>query len=425
MAPRALKRVHTHKEATPIDFENVEREARAVARRFDEQHYEVADRVTQRIVAAFGEQRVTDSDFQVSTGYGYDAPGRAKLEAIFARAFGTEGALVRTQWATGTHALTSALFATLRPGDELLLATGEPYDTLRPVLEGPTSGGSLQTWGIAVRRLSEDPLNLSPEVLRTSIGPRTRVVYFQRSRGYQQRAALSAARLSQLANAAAQSGCVTVVDNCYGEFVEDSEPCADLVVGSLLKNPGGALARTGAYVAGRNVHLEAVADRLYAPGLHGAVGPLVDEGPRLLQGLFMAPQAVHTALVAAVYAAALFQGLGFTVDPLPAAPRGDIIQSIVLGDEQRLLRFTSALQASMPISGHARPEASALPGYSDRIIMAQGGFVQGASLELSADAPLRPPFAVYLQGGVQLMHSLHALRQVARDLSGMRMPPAE
>lgn len=407
------------KEDIPIDFDAIERRALALAKDFDSQHLQVATSVTERIVRAFGQARVSESDFQPSTGYGYDAAGRDKLETIFAAALGTEGALVRTQWASGTHALATALFGLLRPGDELLLATGQPYDTLQPVLEGSAGEGSLKEWGIAVRYLTGDPLTLEPQALKDALGPDTKVVYFQRSRGYQQRGTLSAAKLSQLAKVVGAARRISVVDNCYGEFVDDSEPAADLLVGSLLKNPGGALARTGSYVAGRLNYLEAVAARLYAPGLHGAVGPLGDEGPRLLQGIFMAPQAVQTALVAGVYAAALFQGLGFVVDPKPTDPRHDIIQSIVLGDERRLLRFMEALQARMPVSAQARPEPSALPGYRDRIVMAQGGFVQGASLELSADAPLRPPFTVYLQWGVHLMHSLLALKGAALDLLGM------
>ncbi len=383
-------------------------QAEAAFLRARERLFPVARANAARVLGAFQAAGVAEYDFAPSVGYGYGDRGRETLGQVFAAAFGCEAALVRPQIASGTHAIALALWGVLRPGGELVVATGEPYDTMRSVLGLRATPRSFQEWGIGVRVL---PMahGLDPVALRKALGPRTQAVLFQRSRGYARRAALRPDDLAPALEACRSMGVVSVVDNCYGEFVDSREPMADLLVGSLTKNPGGGLATGGGYVAGRKELVDAVADRVTAPGLGADVGAFPDGKRSLFQGIYLAPQAVVEALAVAEYAAAFGQALGYLVDPLPGAPRGDIVQMIGFGAEEPLLRFARELQAASPVESRARPEPEQLPGYPDPVVMAGGTFVSGASLELSLDAPLRAPWDGYLQGGIASAYGADAV----------------
>jgi cystathionine beta-lyase family protein involved in aluminum resistance len=372
-----------------------------------------------RVIAAFQAARVSEAQFGGSTGYGYGDLGREQIETAFARAFGAEQALVRIQISTGTQALALCLFALLRPGDQLLSATGRPYDSLQSAIgctaaERPMSGrrdhGSLRDFGISYREAALLP-DGSPDLaaIGAAITPATRVVLVQKSRGYTLRRSLLSDDIAAICRTVRLAGpqAVVLVDNCYGEFTETCEPCAvgaDLCAGSLIKNPGGGLCPTGGYVAGKADLVEQVADRLNAPGLGSQVGPTLGLNRLIAQGFFLAPHTVAESLMGAVYAAALFDLAGFKTFPAVQDRRGDIIQSVELADPEHLVAFCQAIQAASPVDSYVRPEPWAMPGYDDPVIMAAGTFVQGASIELSADGPLRPPFPAYLQGGLMFDH---------------------
>lgn len=357
-----------------------------------------------RVLAAFRRAQVSEHHLAGTTGYGYNDPAREALEQIYADVFATERALVRPQVVSGTHAISASLFGLLRPGDELLSATGPPYDTLQRILEGP--GRSMRDWGITYRECPLTPQGtIDLEKVIASVSPRTRVVMFQRSRGYLLRRSLTAAEIGNAARAvkAAAPDIICFVDNCYGEFVEEMEPThfgIDLMAGSLIKNPGGTLAPAGGYVVGRADLIDRVADEITAPGLGARVGPMLGVGRLLLQGFYLAPLLVCEAVCGASLAAHVFAGLGYTVLPRWDEVRGDSVQVIVLESKEALLRFCQAVQAASPVDSTAVPIPGDLPGYAHQVIMAAGTFVQGASSELSADAPLRPPYAVYMQGAI-------------------------
>jgi cystathionine beta-lyase family protein involved in aluminum resistance len=332
--------------------------------------------------------------FAGTTGYGYDDLGRDALEKIYADIFGTESALVRIQFANGTHAIACALFAALAPGDVMVSLTGAPYDTLRGVIGigGKPLWGSLAFYGV---RYAEGWEHIGA----------AKAVYIQRSRGYTSRKALSVSEIGSIIQRvrAVNPSAIVIVDNCYGEFTETLEPTAvgaDICAGSLIKNPGGGLAPCGGYVAGRAELVERAAERLTVPGIGGECGATLGQGRALFQGLFNAPHATAQALKTAVFAAALFELLGFAVSPGSSEPRFDIIQSIELGSPELLKRFCRGLQRGSPVDSFAAPEPWAMPGYDCDVIMAAGTFTQGASIELSADAPLREPYRVYVQGGL-------------------------
>lgn len=366
-----------------------------------------------RVIEAFQTARLAESQFGGTTGYGYGDLGREQIEAAFARAFGAEAALVRIQISSGTQALALCLYGLLRPGDELLSVTGHPYDTLASTI-GSTAvpagadsdTGSLRDLGVVYREI--DLLaDGSPDLdgIGHAIGPRTKVVFVQKSRGYTQRRSLLADDLASIVRAVRQSGnhAVILVDNCYGEFVETREPCmvgADLCAGSLIKNPGGGLCPSGGYIAGRKDLVEKIAGRLNAPGLGSHVGPTLGFSRLIAQGFYLAPHVVAESLKGASFAAALFELAGFHTSPGPLAVRGDVVQSVEFGDPGRLIAFCQAIQAASPVDGHIRPEPWDMPGYENPVIMAAGTFIQGASIELSADGPLRPPYLAYLQGGL-------------------------
>lgn len=396
-------------------FEQGERVVASVSARLDA----VAETIQRRVLDAFRGAQVTEADLGSGTGYGYQDRARDATEAVFARAFGAERALVRPQMVSGTHAIAVALQAWLRPGDTLLGVTGRPYDTLGPVIgPGPASLMETGVGYVEVCPWQAGRLELDP-VRDAVTAHRPRLVLVQRSRGYSQRPALPGPALAELLGALGDGPRrpLVVVDNCYAELVEPQEPPAygaDLTCGSLIKNPGGGLAPTGGYIVGRAELVEGAAVRLFAPGLGSAVGPSLVPGRVLLQGLFLAPAMVATAVKVAHYAAAVFGQLGFAVDPGPQEPRSDIIQAVGLGRPERVEAFCQAIQAWSPVDSMARPEFAALPGYHHRVIMAAGTFVQGASLELSADAPDREPYWVYLQGGMGLGYGKAAVEAAAR-----------
>ena len=378
-----------------------------------------------RVMEAFRAEHVAVRHFAPTTGYGYGDDGRDALERIFARIFGCEDALVRPSIASGTHALALCLFGLLRPGDVLVAGSGKPYDTLESVigLTGGAGQGSLREYGIGYAQvdLKDDDVDL-PALLQALKDPRAKVVALQRSRGYDWRASLTVERLGEVAQAvhAARPDVVVMVDNCYGEFVCDKEPThlgCDIAVGSLIKNPGGGLAPTGGSLVGRADLVEKCACRLTSPGIGREVGSYLGGYDRFYQGLFLAPHVVSQAVKGAMLAAAVFTQLGLAVSPGPEDPRSDIIQAIRFEDPEKLIAFCQGIQYASPIDSHVTPEPWDMPGYQDPVIMAAGTFVSGASIELSADAPIRAPYIGYMQGGLTLAHVRYALEHVLRHLS--------
>lgn len=381
-----------------------------------------------KVLRAFHAAGISEYHFAPSTGYGLGDAGRERAEAVFAAAFGAEAALVRIQIASGTHAISLGLFGVLRPGDELVAALGAPYDSLQPVIRGGT--GSLHDWGVTYREVALAP-DGRPDLgaLQASLGPRTRAVLIQRSRGYSLRPSLTVAQVGEVIAAvkAVRPEVYCLVDNCYGEFAEDREPTevgADLMMGSLIKNPGGGLAPTGGYVAGRRDLVEAAAARLTAPGIGGEVGASLGWNRLLLQGFFLAPHTVAEAICGAHFTAAFFERLGFRVRPRYDEPRTDLIQAVELGAPERLVAFCQAVQRSGPVDAHVRPEPEHMAGYADKVVMAAGTFVQGSSIELSADGPLRPPYAAYFQGGLTRQHVIWAALRAGAQLAEQGLLPA-
>ena len=360
--------------------------------------------------------------FTFSTGYAYDDIGRDTLEAIWADICGADKALFRTQFCSGTHALASVLFGVLRPGDELLAAAGAPYDTMQSIIgSNRVTPGSLRDWGIAYREIPLLHGRVDEEGLLAAINDKTRMVLIQRSRGYSLRAPLAVEDIERLCSRikAVKADCICFVDNCYGEFVETKEPTqagADIMAGSLIKNPGGGIAPTGGYATGRGDLVDLAAGRLTAPGIGGEVGSSLGASRLLYQGLFMAPHVVAQAVKSAVFAAAFFSLLGYETSPAADEFRTDIIQAITLQTPEKMVAFCQALQQYSPVDSHVKPIPSGMPGYDDAVVMAGGTFVQGASIELSADGPLRPPYAVYLQGALAFEHALLALTGAAAAL---------
>lgn len=363
-----------------------------------------------RVLAALQKARLAESQLGGSTGYGYDDLGREQIEKAYADVLGAESALVRIQISSGTQALALCLFGLLRPGDELLSVTGKPYDSLMETIgteqDGQVDQGSLRDFGVTFRQLELLPGG-NPDLagIAEAITPRTKVIFIQKSRGYTLRRSLLAADLAAISACVRSAGsqAIILVDNCYGEFVETREPCmvgADLCAGSLIKNPGGGLCPSGGYIAGRADLVERVAARLTAPGLGSHVGPSLGFSRLIAQGFYLAPHVVAESLKGAVFAAAIFNRAGFSTFPPFDAQRGDIVQTIELADPDRLIAFCQAIQAASPVDSYVRPEPWAMPGYDCPVIMAAGAFIQGASIELSADGPLRPPYPAYLQGGL-------------------------
>jgi len=374
-----------------------------------------------RVLDAFRTEKVDETCFYESTGYGYHDVGRQKLDNLYARVFGAEAGLVRPQFVSGTHAIACCLYGVLEPGHRLVSLTGRPYETLQKALGLSSSEhGSLQALNISYAE-ADLTRGLDHELLDSILAEKTQVVLIQRSRGYALRRALTMADIVDLVLAVKkrQPDAIVFVDNCYGEFVQESEPShggADLVAGSLIKNPGAGLAAGGGYVVGRADLVEKAAWRLTAPGLGAGIGAMGTVKRLFYQGLFLAPHHVGQALKGMVLAAALFERLGYSVEPSPREMRGDTVQSISLGSQELLKRFCRAVQAASPVDSHLTPQPAPMTGYDNKIIMAAGTFVQGASSEFSADGPLRPPYTVFLQGGLTYEHCKLALAEVLASL---------
>ena len=364
-----------------------------------------------KVIRAMQDARVDAACFAATTGYGYDDVGRDRLEEVYASVFGTEAALVRPQITCGTHALTVALSANLLPGDELLSPVGLPYDTLEEVIGIRPSPCSLAEYGVRYRQVDLLPDGgFDYPAIRAAIHEKTKLITIQRSKGYATRPSFSVAQIGELISfcKGVKPDVLVMVDNCYGEFVEELEPSqvgADLCVGSLIKNPGGGLAPIGGYIVGTKACVERCAYRLSAPGLGQEVGANLGILPSFYQGLFLAPTVVAGALKGAIFAACLYERLGFRVVPGGAEERHDIIQAVELGSEAGMRAFCKGIQAAAPVDSYVEPIPWAMPGYDDEVIMAAGAFVQGSSIELSADGPIRPPYAVYFQGGLTWYHA--------------------
>ena len=368
----------------------------------------IAEENTQKVLAAFQKHRVAESYFAGTTGYGYDDIGRDKLDEIYADIFGTEAALVRIGFVNGTHAISTALFGALRPGDTLVSAVGAPYDTLLGVIGVVDKGpGSLKDYGVHYRQVELTADN-QPDVagmVEAVKDPTVKAILIQRSKGYSTRASLSVSEIGAMCSAIreANPNVYILVDNCYGEFVETIEPTqvgADLVVGSLIKNPGGGLAPTGGYLAGKKELIDAAAMRLTAPGIGGECGSTLGNNRLLYQGLFLAPHTVAQAVKTAVFGARVMELLGYRSEPASDTVRHDIIQMFHFGSPEPLKLFCKGIQMGAPVDSYVTPEPWDMPGYDCQVIMAAGAFIQGASIELSCDAPMREPYTAYLQGGL-------------------------
>nr|WP_185259817.1 methionine gamma-lyase family protein [Anaerocolumna chitinilytica] len=397
------------------------------------ERFEEIDKVAEynqlKVIKAFQDNRVSDIHFAATTGYGYNDLGRDTIEQVYASVFHAEAALVRPQLISGTHALSTALSGNLRPGDEILSPVGKPYDTLEGVIGIGESGekkerltGSLREYGITYAQVDLlENGDFDFEGIRNAINEKTRLVTIQRSKGYATRPTLSVGRIGELITfvKSIKPDVICMVDNCYGEFVETIEPTdvgADLVVGSLIKNPGGGLAPIGGYIAGKEEYVDNAAFRLTAPGLGKEVGATLGVNSQLFQGLFLSPQVVSGALKGAIFAANIYEKLGFTVVPNGTESRHDIIQAVTLGTKEGVIAFCRGIQAAAPVDSYVIPEPWAMPGYSCDVIMAAGAFIQGASIELSADAPIKPPYNVYFQGGLTWYHAKFGILMSAQKL---------
>ncbi|WP_045519362.1 methionine gamma-lyase family protein [Neobacillus niacini] len=364
-----------------------------------------------RVLKSYQKHRVSDSHFIPSTGYGYDDIGRDTLELIYADVFGAEAGLVRPQIISGTHAISISLFGILRPGDELLYITGKPYDTLEEIVGIRGNGvGSLKEFGISydsVELTEEGTINW--DVVASKIKPNTKMIGIQRSKGYATRPSFTVSEIKEMISFVKEikEDVVVFVDNCYGEFVEELEPChvgADLMAGSLIKNPGGGIAKTGGYIVGKKQYVEACSYRMTSPGIGAEAGASLYSLQEMYQGFFLAPHVVGQALKGAVFTAALLEKLGMNSSPKWDSRRTDIIQSVQFDDKEKMIAFCQAIQFASPINSHVTAYPAYMPGYEDDVIMAAGTFIQGASIELTADGPIRPPYVAYVQGGLTYSH---------------------
>lgn len=397
--------------------------------------FQEIDRISEynqiKVIAAMQNQKVSEACLLGTTGYGYNDLGRDTLEKVYADIFHTEDALVRPQITCGTHALALALLSNLRPGDELLSPVGKPYDTLEEVIGIRPSRGSLKEYGISYSQV--DLLldgSFDYENIRKAIKPCTKLVTIQRSKGYQTRPTLSVERIGDLIRfiKGIRSDIICMVDNCYGEFTETIEPSdvgADLVVGSLIKNPGGGLAPIGGYLAGKKECIENAACRLTTPGLGREVGASLQALPSFYQGLFLAPSVTANAMKNAIFAANIYEKLGFSVVPNGTEPRYDIIQAITFGKPEGVIAFCRGIQQAAPVDGHVTPEPWDMPGYDSPVIMAAGAFVSGSSIELSADGPIKPPYTVYFQGGLTWQHGKFGIMKSLQSLVEQGMIPSD
>lgn len=376
-----------------------------------------------KVIEAFRKARVSDYHLKGSTGYGYGDAGREVLEEVYTRVFHAEKALVRSQIVSGTHAIALCLYGVLRPGDELLAVQGQPYDTLGTIIGiRDNASGSLKDLLVTYKQVEPTSAgDIDYDMVGQALCDKTKMVLLQRSCGYGEGKPLGIKEMKKIIEFIRQRNPETVifVDNCYGEFVESEEPIeagADLAAGSLIKNPGGGIAPTGGYVVGREKYVDMAANRWSAPGIGSEVGPSLDNMRLFFQGLYLAPHAVAEAIKGSIFTARFFEKLGYEVRPLYNEPRYDLVQAIKLGTPEKVLAFCRGLQAASPVDSYVRPEAQPMPGYGDPVVMAAGTFVQGASLELSADGPLREPYNVYVQGGLSKEYVRLAIMSAAREM---------
>lgn len=405
-----------------VDFAEIEKTALNDVEKYSKIYEEAALFNTEKVMKAFRNHMVSDYYLKPTTGYAYSDVGRENLDAIYAEIFHTEAALVRSQFVSGTHALAVALLGVLRAGDEMIAATGTPYDTMQTIIGSPVkTPGSLVDLGVIYKEIPMQDDKPDLEAICSAITYKTRLIHIQRSCGYSSvRKTLNVAQIGEICAAVkkVKPDVICFVDNCYGEFIEKQEPTevgADLIAGSLIKNMGGGFAPTGGYIAGRADLVELASYRLTAPGLGGEMGAtLGDTAREFYQGLFIAPHVVTQAVKTAIFASAVFKNLGYSVKPLPEEVRSDIIQAIRLETREKLCNFCVAIQTNSPVDAHVEPVPAMIPGYQDEIIMAAGTFVQGASIELSADGPCREPYNVYFQGGLTFEHGRIAIMSAAR-----------
>ena len=405
-----------------VDFAEIEKTALNDVEKYSKIYEEAALFNTEKVMKAFRNHMVSDYYLKPTTGYAYSDVGRENLDAIYAEIFHTEAALVRSQFVSGTHALAVALLGVLRAGDEMIAATGTPYDTMQTIIGSPVkTPGSLVDFGVIYKEIPMQDDKPDLEAICSAITDKTRLIHIQRSCGYSSvRKTLNVAQIGEICAAVkkVKPDVICFVDNCYGEFIEKQEPTevgADLIAGSLIKNMGGGFAPTGGYIAGRADLVELASYRLTAPGLGGEMGAtLGDTAREFYQGLFIAPHVVTQAVKTAIFASAVFKNLGYSVKPLPEEVRSDIIQAIRLETREKLCNFCVAIQTNSPVDAHVEPVPAMIPGYQDEIIMAAGTFVQGASIELSADGPCREPYNVYFQGGLTFEHGRIAIMGAAR-----------
>ena len=376
-----------------------------------------------KVLDAFQKNRISDSHFNWTTGYGYNDMGREALEKVYADIFRTEAALVRPIIVNGTHALTLTLMGVLRPGDELIYCTGAPYDTLEEVIGIRGEGkGSLKEYGVTYREIPlTDQGTIDLEALKDAVGPKTRMVSIQRATGYGWRKAITLDEIEECAALVKSINpkIVTMADNCYGEFLETKEPTQvgiDVLAGSLIKNPGGGIALSGGYIAGRKDLIDTISYRMTSPGIGGECGLMFDQTRTMLQGLFLAPKTVNGAVKGAVLCGKVFEKLGYEICPKAEDIRSDIIQAVKLKAPEAVTTFCEGIQAAAPIDAHLTPVPWEMPGYEDPVIMAAGAFIQGSSIELSADAPIREPYIVYFQGGLTYEHSKFGVIKALQSL---------
>ena len=405
-----------------VDFAEIEKTALNDVEKYSKIYEEAALFNTEKVMKAFRNHMVSDYYLKPTTGYAYSDVGRENLDTIYAEIFHTEAALVRSQFVSGTHALAVALLGVLRAGDEMIAATGTPYDTMQTIIGSPVkTPGSLVDLGVIYKEIPMQDDKPDLDAICSAITDKTRLIHIQRSCGYSSvRKTLNVAQIGEICAAVkkVKPDVICFVDNCYGEFIEKQEPTevgADLIAGSLIKNMGGGFAPTGGYIAGRADLVELASYRLTAPGLGGEMGAtLGDTAREFYQGLFIAPHVVTQAVKTAIFASAVFKNLGYSVKPLPEEVRSDIIQAIRLETREKLCNFCVAIQTNSPVDAHVEPVPAMIPGYQDEIIMAAGTFVQGASIELSADGPCREPYNVYFQGGLTFEHGRIAIMSAAR-----------